>query len=409
MQVLDKILNFNQITKDNIKITLMKENSFAFFRGTSHLFFEHLYTIVDKNFINNKDLLCWIQGDAHIGNVGFSNKKCSSIKDIKFEINDFDESFIGNPILDIIRFCVSIGFFFDNFNNTQKESLRDTGFIYKDTIMIEYFMKKYFKFIVDEKDIKYKWKKSKFMSNMAKKAQKRVDTNHPKSKINKFTKIKDNQRVFDFSNPKIKPLKNKTKLISKLQENLGYKVLDVCIRKTAGVGSAHLQRYYMLTQKNNQTLLLEIKEQILPSFLNYFENNKQYLEHKKASQIHIKAKQKMLKDYDLHLNSFEYENKDFLIKSIFNAKYSVDGEMFIKDNIENFDKNLKEYLEFCAISLSNAHKNSAQNKNKFIKEMRKIKKKRFFRIETMTLKSYATNLMFYSHFVRDLEINVNNK
>jgi hypothetical protein len=404
MQVLDKILEFNDITADNIKIELMKDDSFAFFRGTSHLFFEHLKSIIDPAFINNSNLLCWIQGDAHIGNLGFSNKKCSSIEEIKFAINDFDESFIGNPFLDVIRFGVSIGFFFDNLNNSYKQELRDTNLIYQDTKMIEYFLKQYFKYITKDNHVEYKWKKSDFMSNMAKKAQKRVDITNPKSRINKFTKIVGTQRVFDFDNTKIEPLENKKELIEKLEKKFNYKVLDACIRKTAGVGSSHLERYYILVKKDKKELLLEVKEQLLPSFVNYFKENINYIKNKKASQTHIEAKQNMIRDYDMHLESFSFNSKDFLIKSIFNAKYSIDGEMFIKQGIESFETNLEDYLKFCAISLSNAHKRSAKNKKVFIKEMTKVKKKDFFKIETMILKSYATNLMFYSHFVRDLEL-----
>ena len=68
----------------------MSSTAFAFFRGTSHLFFEH-FSKIPHNIFNNKDLLCWIQGDSHIGNLGFSNKLSNSIKEIRFDVNDFDE------------------------------------------------------------------------------------------------------------------------------------------------------------------------------------------------------------------------------------------------------------------------------------------------------------------------------
>jgi hypothetical protein len=404
MQVLNKILEFNNISKDNIKIQLMKNDSFAFFRGTSHLFFEHLVSILDPKVIDQRDLQCYIQGDAHIGNLGFTNKHCSSIEDIKFNINDFDESFFGNPFLDIVRFGVSIGFFFDNLNNSQNQKLRDIDFIYKDTVIIDYFLEKYFKYITKDKHIKYPWKKSSFMQTQAKKAFKRTNIENPKSRINKFTKIVNNKRVFDFSNEKIEPLKNKDKLIKELKKQFDFNIIDICTRKSAGVGSSHLKRYYMLIKDEKEfDILLEIKEQLMPSFLNYFTKNQVLLKDKSSSQIHIDAKKAMLNDHDIYLETFSYENKDFLIKSIFNAKYSIDSESFMKNGIENFERNLKEYINFCAIALSNAHKKSAVNRTKFIKAFKKVKKIDFYKMDNLILKSYSTNIMFYSHFVRDLK------
>jgi hypothetical protein len=401
VNILDKILAFNDIEKENTKIELMKDDSFAFFRGTSHLFFEHLSLIIPNDMIEDKSSLCWIQGDAHINNLGFSNKKCSSVDEVRFDINDFDESYIANPLLDIVRFGVSIGFFFDNINKSEDEELRGIDIVYQDTEIIEYFLKRYFKYITKKDYIQYDWNGSNFMKKIAKKAIKRVDTTHIKSRINKFTKLQDNKRIFDFQNPKIKPLNDslKRKLQDKLSKEFKGDIIDICQRVTAGVGSAHLNRYYFIAKVDENELLFEVKEQLKPSFLDYFEFiNIDNI----PSKIHIEAKQNMIKNYDIHLQSFGFEDKDYLIKSIFNAKYSVDGAKFMIDSIDSFEKNLKEYIDYCAISLSNAHKRSAITPKAFRKYMKELKKE-FYKIETFILKSYATNLLFYSHFCRDLK------
>lgn len=404
MNILKKILDFNKIGENNIKIELMRDSSFAFFRGTSHLFFEHLSVIPHKIF-NEKELLCFIQGDSHIGNLGFSNKECSLNSKVRFDINDFDESFIGSPFLDVIRFGVSIGFFFDEINQNRNSM----DLIYKDIEILEYFLNEYFKYASKDGEVEYKFKKYKFMNKMYKKAESRAKPTDEKARINKFTKVVKGKREFDFCNEKLLKLEDdiKAKLIKALSD---YEIIDICKRKSAGVGSSHLDRYYMIVVKDAKEILLEVKEQLLPSYLEYFKEFKKiYKDNYKNlsnAEIHKLAKEKMINDYDENLKVFDYECKNFLIKSIFNAKYSVDAEKFFdkkEDDIDNFIDNLKEYITFSAISLSNAHKKSALKKEFFVKSIKRVSKNHRFEIETMVLKSYSTNILMYEHFLRDLK------
>jgi len=406
MNILEKVLDFNEIDRDNIKIELMRDSNFAFFRGTSHLFFENLAFITKHKFMKSKKLLCYIQGDAHINNVGFSNQKCSSVKNVRFDINDFDEASVANPFLDIIRFGVSIGFFFDEFNNSDDANFRDINMIFQDTEMIEFFLKKYFKYVVNPKYKKYNWKKNKFMNRMRKKSLQRADSSNPKSRINKFTKEVDDRRFFDYENEKISKLSLDKEL--SLKDSISTVITDmeiceVCKRDSAGVGSAHLDRFYILAKYEEEYFLFEMKEQLKPSYLKYFPKFNRYLKYKKASKLHIEAKRKMIENADLHLYSLEYEKKDFLIKSIFNAKYSIDMYKLYGENIVDFEENLKEYLTFCAIALSNAHKKSSLELTDFIDKMLEIKCSNFYEIESIIFKSYATNVAMYSHFIRDLD------
>lgn len=411
MKTLDKILIYNKISKDNVKISLMRDNPFAFFRGTAHLFFEHLSKYKNHKLFLNNELLCWIQGDCHINNLGFSNKKCSRIKDVRFNLNDFDEAFIGNPFLDVIRFGVSLGFFFDDLNYHQKDVMRSIELVHMDTEIIEYFLKKYLKYASNKKTIKLDFKNNLFMKEHRKKALKRADDEHEKSSINKFTNIVDDLRKFDYTNDKLEPITDKLKkqLIKELSKIYDKKdIIDICKRATAGVGSSNLDRYYMLLRYDGDVILLEIKEQINPAFIEYYDLFKDIYDtnhsQKSASSLHIEAKKNMIEHIDIHLKSFAFENKDFLIKSIFNAKYSLDGmDFFTNKSLDEFEQNLKEYINFCAITISNAHKKSALNKNDFISKMKKIKHKDFYEIFTIILKSYSTNLSLYSHFTRDLE------
>jgi hypothetical protein len=398
MKVLQNILEFNNIERDNIKISLMKESPFTFFRGTSHLFFEHLHYLLKREPLFKKEtLLCWIQGDAHINNLGFSNKKSSKVKDVKFDLNDFDEAFIGNPLLDIIRFGVSIGFFFDDLKG-EKEHLE---LIYRDTEFIEFFLRTYFKYAKLEKHAKYNWRGSKFMRSMKRRALKRTEAENEKSRINRFTFVQNEVRTFRRDREDILDISEEER-VEILRELSHINVVEIVKRKSAGVGSAHLQRYYILSKDGEEYLLLELKEQLLSSYLHSFQEFSHFLDsNENVSDIHIRAKREMIKDSDIHMKSINLKGKSFLLKSLFNGKYSLGDKLYSENHLQ-FERNLKDYLKFSAIALSNAHKKSALDKKGFLKEMKRVSKEDFYRIETIILKSYATNLGMFSHFERDL-------
>jgi uncharacterized protein (DUF2252 family) len=398
MNVLHKILEFNNIDVGSVKIDRIETDPFSFFRGTSHLFFEHLKEMASQEeLFSEKDLLCWIQGDAHINNLGFSNKSSSKVPEVRFDINDFDESSIGNPLLDLIRFGVSIGLFFDGLSGDRA----DIGLIYRDTEFVEFFLKNYIKFASIEDEIEMDFEKSKFMRKMRQKSKSRALNGDLKARINKFTTIsEDGKRAINYDREDIEPIDKKTE--EKLSKELnGFKVIDIAKRTTAGVGSANLDRYYALvTDEVGYYLLIEIKEQICPSYLDYFTEYREFVDSSESpAQLVIKAKEKMVKSIDIHLNSISFNNKSFLQKSVFNAKYSAIERVTTEKSMA---KNMREYLLFSAIALSNAHKRSALNRKKFVKRFKKIKKREFYRLESLTLKSYVTNLGMYTHFIREL-------
>lgn len=397
--VLQTILDYNQINQDNIKIKLMQEDAFIFFRGTAELFFEHLSLFSKHPLLNNPKLNCWIQGDAHISNLGFFNKRCSSNPEICFDLNDFDEAFLANPFFDVIRFGVSISFFFDSINKN------NLNLLYHDTFYIEYFLKQYAKFVSQEGKSSLK-KEPAFMQKMAKKAQKRLRNSDEKSKMSKLV-----EREVNLFKQTDKLSRLDTYTYTLLKENIDalkrYEVLDLCKRKSAGVGSSHLERYYVLAKRldTKAVILLEVKEQIPVVFLKYFnEYNNAFQTFKNPVHAHIKAKKIMLDEHDEHLHVLNFHNKHFIVKSIFNAKYSVDAEKFFDEqgSEEIFEKNLKAYLKTAALKLANAHKKSASEKN-FSKQMQKSFDKHFYEIETIILKSYANMLLMYEHFLRDLQ------
>ncbi len=78
-----------------------KENPFAFFRSTCHLFYEDLSI---KSWFKKAPLV-WICGDLHVENFG--NYKADN-RHVYFDINDFDEAVLAPCTWEIARLLTSI-------------------------------------------------------------------------------------------------------------------------------------------------------------------------------------------------------------------------------------------------------------------------------------------------------------
>lgn len=89
-----------------IKYRKMAGSAFAFFRGSACLF----YTDMEKEqqsspFINEETGRIWIHGDLHAENFG---TYMSSQGNLIFNVNDFDEAYVGPFLWDLQRFVASI-------------------------------------------------------------------------------------------------------------------------------------------------------------------------------------------------------------------------------------------------------------------------------------------------------------
>ena len=104
--IVQRIKTFNQHPPRNqellqLKYAKMKENAFAFLRGSCHLFYEDWPT----NSLLNQAPLSWICGDLHLENFGSYQ---GDNRLTYFDINDFDESVLAPCTLDITRLITSL-------------------------------------------------------------------------------------------------------------------------------------------------------------------------------------------------------------------------------------------------------------------------------------------------------------
>ena len=104
----EQCMNLNEDNRKE-KYTKMMESPFRFFRGSAYLFYYDM-TKIPFSFHTPADKPTWIQGDLHMENFGaFQNEK----GEIVYDVNDFDEGYIGSYLYDILRMSVSIALFCD--------------------------------------------------------------------------------------------------------------------------------------------------------------------------------------------------------------------------------------------------------------------------------------------------------
>jgi uncharacterized protein (DUF2252 family) len=102
--VYDRIISFH-VDKEQgaveIKLKLMEQDPFSFFRGTCHLFYEDLLSTHPFPV----SPLAWACGDLHLGNFG-SYKGAQNL--VYFDLNDFDEAILVPLLYELSRCITSI-------------------------------------------------------------------------------------------------------------------------------------------------------------------------------------------------------------------------------------------------------------------------------------------------------------
>ncbi|WP_433253874.1 DUF2252 domain-containing protein [Streptosporangium sp. CA-135522] len=88
------------------KFRKMAASPFAFYRGSASLFYADMTgTFADDSFLDDRTGRVWIHGDLHAENFG-TYMNASGI--LVFNVNDFDEAYVGPYVWDLKRFAASI-------------------------------------------------------------------------------------------------------------------------------------------------------------------------------------------------------------------------------------------------------------------------------------------------------------
>ena len=100
----ERIARFNagrEPERLHLKYAAMRNDAFAFLRGTCHLFYERL----PESSLLERAPAAWICGDLHLQNFG-SYKGDDRL--VYFDINDFDEALLAPCTLDLVRLATSV-------------------------------------------------------------------------------------------------------------------------------------------------------------------------------------------------------------------------------------------------------------------------------------------------------------
>ncbi|XKK41798.1 DUF2252 domain-containing protein [Nocardiopsis sp. ARC36] len=86
------------------KFRKMAASPFAFYRGSASLFYSDVASMEDP-WADDRTSRVWIQGDLHAENFG---TYMDSTGRLVFDVNDFDEAYLGHFTWDVLRFVSSI-------------------------------------------------------------------------------------------------------------------------------------------------------------------------------------------------------------------------------------------------------------------------------------------------------------
>ncbi|MGO4545297.1 DUF2252 domain-containing protein [Paenibacillus sp. 2TAB23] len=284
-----KLMKLTRVKREE-KYAKMSETAFSFFRGSAYLF----YFDVSREWFPYHTPVSrptWIQGDLHFENFGaFRNERGALV----YDVNDFDEGYLGSYLYDLMRMSVSIALVG-----------RLKGQTYSNQISgIEAYLQAYSKqmrrftkgkddpgiFAVDLERAEGPVKK------LLKKLQKRKDQHF----LEKVTALVQEHRQFAVTDEIVSPTEEEraalleawpdylaTVAADDAEELRHFKVKDIAVKHGSGTASIGLDRYYVLIEAGEGSdgeddIVLEVKEVRVPVpayFMPYSESFWSMFEH----------------------------------------------------------------------------------------------------------------------------------
>lgn len=253
----------------------MSDSAVAFFRGTAHLYWADWGASAQLAQFGSAQTRIWLQGDAHTDNQGsFAN----SAGTLVYDLNDFDESVIGDYQLDLWRMATSLVLVArqnGGFSAAEEATLTDaftdgyldalSSYAGSDSERTRTFTADNTNGLLDD-----------FLKDVA------ADRSRKKL-LDKYTLKSGATRVFDIHNDDLAPLSDTT--VQALRDALPaygatlsgalsysssyFKLKSAAGRLHAGLGSLGAPRYYLLIEGPSSSAdddrILDVKAQTSPS------------------------------------------------------------------------------------------------------------------------------------------------
>lgn len=334
---------FEQFDRDTMHLTneqriekykKMIESPFRFFRGSAYLYYYDT-TKVASAFHTPDNCPTWIMGDMHMDNFGaFQNEN----GDIVYDVNDFDEGYVGSYLYDVVRMSVSIALYLEEQGIDEEiQHQAITSYIEQYIKQLERFQKKK----DDPMTLIFTKENTKGpIRRILKKLEKRQQTHI----VEEITVINDQgERTFVW-NDEIQPVEKE--LFDKIVALVpNYKVNDVAVKHGSGTASIGLARYYLLVDGQDasgfENLVLEMKEvrTAIPAY--FFPYNEVFWQHYAHQGARVVGTQKAMHHLeDPHLAYVTMDGKEYYIRERSPYKRKVKPKNY---------KSVEEYIETTGI------------------------------------------------------------
>ncbi|WP_100330158.1 DUF2252 domain-containing protein [Bacillus xiapuensis] len=329
------------------KYQKMSQSPFSFFRGSAYLFY---YDAVNHWFPYHtpQDRPTWIQGDLHFENFGaFHNEKGKLV----FDINDFDEGYVGSYLYDLLRMSVSIAL-------VCRELAYHTG---QQINVMEAFLKAYHKQMVRFQEGKDKpetfFVTKKKADGAIRKLLKKLEKRSEAHLLSKVTDYFQSERQFAASG-EIRPLSDAAeavikhiwpaymKTVKRIENETAFTIKDTAVKKGSGTASIGLDRFYILIEGGKREagmddIILEMKEVRTPVpayFMPYHQAFWEAFSHQ--GQRVVMTQRAMHHQADPYLGYVTIDGRDFYVRerSPYKKKLKLEAIKSVKDMTDTVEQ-----------------------------------------------------------------------
>ncbi|WP_309118387.1 DUF2252 family protein [Paenibacillus sp.] len=251
------------------KYKKMAESAFRFYRGSAYLFYFDV-AHVPFPYHTPTDKPTWIQGDLHFENFGAFR---SGGGEIVYDINDFDEGYLGSYLYDLLRMSVSIKLVCESlqFDEEQTDEAIHT--------YLKSYNKQIRRFAARKDDMQSMLFTAEHTSGPIRKLLKKQESRSSAAFLEEVTERTSALRKFSRTAELVpaeaeerNELENSWReYLTTLNEStraadeMFYAIKDVAVKHGSGTASIGLDRYYVLIEGHRDTegtddIVLEAKE-----------------------------------------------------------------------------------------------------------------------------------------------------
>ncbi|UVI30016.1 DUF2252 domain-containing protein [Paenibacillus spongiae] len=253
------------------KYRKMADSPFSFFRGSTYLF----YSDVTREWFpyhTRPERPTWIQGDLHFENFGAFRSESGALV---YDVNDFDEGYLGSYLYDLLRMSVSIALVCRVKMMTTEEQQGIIGAFlrgYRD--QIRRFAKRKDNpatFVMDEDRAEGQ------IRRLLKKLRKRKEQHF----LEKVTALMQQERQFAETDEIVPPTEEEHRALMEAwpqylasveasgEAAVHFNIKDMAVKHGSGTASIGLDRYYVLIEAGEAAeglddVVLEVKEVRVP-------------------------------------------------------------------------------------------------------------------------------------------------